>query len=1735
MVSNNAKRIALIFSVVTASAGCGSDSEPCAPGAEGCGETPVVCDAHNCVPDSPQCWSPCAVDRVDEQGVLHICSAEGLMPGCIGDTTCVDGSCVLPGAAAPACRTAAGCPDFQTCLDGRCYSTCADAMDCKAGARCHRKVCRPTCETSGDCTDPGTACSSDRVCEVVVQPAATSARSRGTFSVTPAALDLDPDRSEGAFTITNPTPTEVTFLVRKAKHRIRGVRGEVEIQLASEGASPMPWVHLGVPTPLRVQEIPVTVPAFGQREVVIARASRAETPSWDGVLEVDGGELGTRRVRLHHTGHVAGRWAGQIYYFGSFPDGRRAGRAPLDAWMASRDDVDAADRVPNAFLKAWVRFRNGQLSFEQMMALLQSTITGSWQFSRVAQLCSEAGYGEAAACAPYGGAGSASVIPYTSAAHVDLIPSGVVELSFAMNLAAGASNPACSGQDYCLVGRVDSEAALQYGGDPQVVLRFASDPASPDSCARLGGDACITYLDRLEAHISVGGRVPPDAGDTCGREGFERVQVPWLVPGFAPPGGAEGLESECRDTDVPLASANPVPDGVPRRRSLELVDGVALNQQQMLLILREAIEPFHGGAEDIYGYAFVVLERANRDLEPEEVQGQVLEDDRELSSGLQIDCSAELLEAVAGRGASMDGLTGFERDALANAVVTGRSSATVTLPVLGAVEPHYVCVFNEVVAEDQPPLTRSVFDAGPDGAMACPPGSLAVYFGVDDADAIELGIEDHACHAQRPQNCLETLSGWLAEGRALHLMVRDRARFPQATGATFDLGWQCAVPDRASCDDDLYDLRQGKTFFLEDDVDVFFSPLASEIHQAFRYRTQFVSRAGKNIGFSPSVCQPGADLVPYCYDPTLLGRITARIDCALELYHHSLGDPLYVDASTQTRLRRFLQQSFGVLQQANPVGDPVLERGFEHLYAELLINLGDDAVTKALSSRFDLGQTNQLSFPGSQFETDGVDISGIAGFELYQLHRATQYYELVLDRFYRLSPSIWQDLTGADPFPYITQSSISYLDRVIRASAQLSNAYSEIAERYQSFNRPDLARRVLERAYVRAYQESLILSEVLDEVAKIVSPSEVAQVARAVEQAQRRFRIGMLAMQDQHERLNEGLSFFGFPADYIPFPALDEDDVNGFEVMMDRAQGALDAAAEQEQRALDARRGFDVDEADFQAELVDLRVNYHTRLGELCGTFVAEDGRVYPAIREYAHLSPELAGFDDPCGAKSGEIWLQGGEIDVRRLDITRVQQEIRNVQTRAELAEGSVGAQCALIREDVAAFLANQRVVNGYEKTIETLEFTNSVLDKTLDFIDGSSSRALDVALGEASPVGRAVGGVAIGIWAGAALVHLGATTGIEYAIKDKRAQIRERELAYEEYNIGRECDYLNAELVFTVREIHLDMDLLELDALEAIWGLETEVAVLGSLQNERRRVLAEWADTKQLALDAAAALNDPNTRIMRNDAVLSADRTFERALRDAYRATKVFEYYTAQSYPDQERLYFARMVDGGDYNLRRYLADLDDAYFEFEDGRGNPDTRVARISVRDDVLRIPRYAEDGSGRPMTLEQRVAAFRTRLQDPALLDDNGWLTLAFPTSFEDLSPITYNHKVLFIEVELFGDTGGDPIGRVYLRQVGTGVVQDGTGDRLYYAFPRRTAVINPVMDGNRDYGQDSDGAIAGPSRSIFRSFRFRERPVVNTNWELVLNQRTEAVNEDINLGGLDDIEVHIFYTDFTAD
>ena len=156
---------------------------------------------------------------------------------------------------------------------------------------------------------------------------------------------------------------------------------------------------------------------------------------------------------------------------------------------------------------------------------------------------------------------------------------------------------------------------------------------------------------------------------------------------------------------------------------------------------------------------------------------------------------------------------------------------------------------------------------------------------------------------------------------------------------------------------------------------------------------------------------------------------------------------------------------------------------------------------------------------------------------------------------------------------------------------------------------------------------------------------------------------------------------------------------------------------------------------------------------------------------------------------------------------------------------------------------------------------------------------------------------------------------------------------------------------------------------------------------------------------------------------------------------------------------------------------------------------------------------------------QRVRQFREELQDVSLLDNRGYISIPFPTTDEmlRLSPLTRNHKLQFVEVEVVGTSVGDTIGRIYLRQRGTGVVRTVDDESLRFAFPEVTGVIDAFFNGSRVFNPE-----------IYRSLRFADRPLINSAWEVVINTRDEVANSDIDLDSLTDIRLYFYYTDFTA-
>ena len=104
---------------------------------------------------------------------------------------------------------------------------------------------------------------------------------------------------------------------------------------------------------------------------------------------------------------------------------------------------------------------------------------------------------------------------------------------------------------------------------------------------------------------------------------------------------------------------------------------------------------------------------------------------------------------------------------------------------------------------------------------------------------------------------------------------------------------------------------------------------------------------------------------------------------------------------------------------------------------------------------------------------------------------------------------------------------------------------------------------------------------------------------------------------------------------------------------------------------------------------------------------------------------------------------------------------------------------------------------------------------------------------------------------------------------------------------------------------------------------------------------------------------------------------------------------------------------------------------------------------------------------------------------------------------------------------------GQSTGRVYLTNKGTATVKRVNGDKSFYAFPERTAVINTFFNGERAFFDNTRVT------DVYVNFRLRDLPLANSSWELVLNTKDEPANKDINLRSLEDVRLYFYYSDFS--
>ncbi len=1719
------------------SAGCSCFASGTCLGGTVCVEATCVNEPSEVIepPADPLCYSPCNDNAVLADGSVRLCSEEDLLPGCVGNNVCEEGSCVPAGSGARACSGDIDCPDFQACMQGQCASNCEIDSDCPAGLGCNRKVCSLFCEIGQDDCARGQYCATvdgtvgfcalnadpeDGADPSVVEPT-------GTFAIENIALTFNNLSTKGGFRIVNNAPSTVKFTISKVRHVERsdtGIRTEVDM--------PLFWLSMGKEgATAKQQSFDVEVEGEGGTvEIVFTDVVNDTLPTWQGSVGVSS-RLGKREVQLSYVAKANGRWAGKLYYFTSFADER------LDDWLADNRSDAAGSAVGNAFIRRWNAFRQGRIpKLAEWLAVLTATRTGSWDWASTREACAVSG----GACYLFAGANGEGAIPYSRDETLAPIPSGVVDFPIALHLQEDAAD------NTILKGRIDSSSTLQYPGNPKITLKFSKDPAENTSCSSLSPNFCLVPLDAFRADIKVGGRYLSGPGDNdCTKaSGFELTQTPWLVPGFMQfTGLGSGNDAgrryryECRDTTLPftnavegdvlarnlsMAQANPVPDGASRQRHLRLVDGALINNDTLFIIFQETFSSFlsNDAADDFAAYGYMLLRRNPADLEPADYVGNNQGDQRIAPKDtLGAACSTDLLSQITLSGNPVAALSAGNVSAVTRALIDGASSTAEMasnnfLPEFSnsAPRPHYLCVssVSDQSIDNEGALqtnrrTVGYFDGGPGSIasgdnMSCPAGSTVRYF-VMDQPWNDATIADLPC--QKTGTCQDVFTRWVRNCEAGSCLGNLRV----------DPQWRCRDNNEVRCDSVRTDLRTAKKFYKATaTVASSFVPLSATIDNAFRYRSRFRNRQGGGLGFAPSLCVDGGDALPYCYEASAVEEAADRLDCLVDIFSNRYAQ---LDASAKSKVASTLRTSFAFEKAQN--GTKIAD-GFERLNAELLIMLGDDAYTDAFSSRFDLAGAAVYGFQGELFEPGGINLSGGAGFEMHRLYQATQYYQLVLDRFYALLPQIWQSVVGQETArQFISIDTIaSYFDRLIRASSQKSRAFSEIALRYQSFNRPELARGVVERSYASAYMESVILSHLMLRMGSVVKSADRPQIAQKTRRAALAYRSALLRMRRVYADLTDDLNFFGFAPDYVPFPALSPGENNAFEKLFVSAQQKIAVAAAKEERALRSKRSYDTDAVSFQNELSRIGINYDGQLAQLCGTFIGDDAEPYPAIEKYAALSGRTRLLGNPCGlVGNGAIYQAIGGAELAGLNLQSAIEATERLLGEMEIEGDRAEKQCAEI-ESLADFQLEQ---DGKIKNLSNdMQLVRDRLGRARRVRDEVQKAAQLLKCG--GYVDCLASAVAAGAVVAAATVYEGVATFNEKIIRRKQSDIAELQAGSSYKAALSQCTMLNIDSTARLNSIALGLFSSELDVLKAEYQVGLALSDVEKQRNEALRLASEQRELEQQTINLEAARNDPNVRIYKNDSILTADRTFKIALREAYRATKVYEYYTSQSYEALGDLFLVRMVANGDISLEAYLDDLGAAFYDYGEAFGAPDVRVHIVSMRDDIFAIPYY--DGAGQIMSSGARVSAFREALSDPALLDARGYTSVDFSTTVAALSPLTYNHKIRYIEAEIIGSDVGDTIGRLYLQQNGTNVIR-GIEETLYYAFPERTAVLNPFFNGQRTFTPE-----------VYRSERLRDRPVANTRWQAVLNQRDERVNQDISVNALTDIRFYIYYTDFTA-
>jgi hypothetical protein len=1705
-----------------------STCETCAPGTQGC-----ACAANNTCTGSLSCssglcqyrsiaphiscYTPCEQSYTESNGTLHTCSADGFIEGCVGNTSCVQGYC-QKNLAVPTintCSTDLDCAEHQACVENKCGSTCNTQSDCSSTETCYKHVCRLACSTENN-TSPcpqNTHCISEDgstgACLPLAVKTQTSALQTGAYSLSSNTFILTSAVRQQTLQITNFSNASKTFTLTKKSALHYDKASQRGFTNTSNPLSKLSMRESSAQT--SSHPLVVTVPSQGSVNILFSIES--EDPSiQQGVVAIAESGSVSQDLTFYFEPGEEGRWTGQKVSFAYFPT------EGLEEWLIDKNNLSKQNNVRNALFQKWqlVKQTNGLDGLKEWYAILAATQQESWKSPSLKRYCPN----PTQACYLYDNDFGFGV--YSSDTTAYPIPTGASALPVALNIRyTSISRP------FKMEGMLDSSVALHQSGNP--AIEMTSGMHIPGACSQ-NNIPCLNVLQSFNIRSAVGPRYASENPNTTCSEAwrfgenpsvFKKTATPWLLPGFTQNTYTEnnqryttqcvGYQNPWGDNETKhisnmyAASANPESTGFPIYRNLTLIDGAFIANETLFILYKETfyntrIPERHYFTS--YGYFLLNKEHIDTSNNALFAGNTPVQTEAPHLSVKQKGCSSNMLQKVLGKTSVQN-----NQDAshLVTVLMNGNTYANTVnkLPPYGEADGYSVHAYCEDTGTlDQGPLPTT-------DPVSCPIESRVIYFAsrnltrnmVSQLDC-QQSILRNGLIPKDPVTQKNLLKGTCGETLAYWFRTHSM-------DTRTDIGRQCKDPSLFYCDTQRQDLFADQEFFFNQSGQGYFDPIHTSIKDAFRYKFRFTNRNGTSLGFTPSLCTQDTEKFPYCYDAPAIEELEERIACLQESY---IEHNLRISTELKNALHSFLRFNFG-FNESTP--------GFEYLHAELLIMLGDEAMTQSYTSRFDMAQSSLGVFRGELFEEEGVSLSGTLGSEMIHLYQAVQYYQKVLKRFERNRHSIENGVYfTASNRSFVGENTAStYLLKLVRASTQKARAFSEIARRYHAINKASLARKVIERAYEGIYLESITLNNFFIQVHNTEKPLSQNAVLDALQKAQKSYASALLDMYETYQALSNDTTVAGFTPDYMPFPALNPADTNAFDKIIASAEEKTNIAQRKEEQAIAYSRNYNTHMASFENELHSIQNTYENELSNLCGTLTASNGQIYPAIPEYAYLNNKALSLGNPCGLMgTGELTQARGQVDTALVQLKATQARGDALVAQMQHETERVSQMCAFYASLADYEYTQQNKIYSAQNSITRWNQLKERVSHTQSFADSVANNLQCLVSVTGTDCGGAL--AAAGVKTIAFAVARTEIDALNNEIRQKQQDAALIETSLARWKTRSQCDLASIDSNARMKSMLIELHLNSIETVRSEYAVRLALGQVQSISNKAQALTVQYQESVQLAKNIQASQNNPNVRIYKNDAIIAADRTFNEALREAYRATLVYEYYTSQSYAKKGDLFLTRMVSYGDHSLEEYLSELKESFYTFEEYFGKPDLRLAIVSMRDDILNIPRIGP--TGEPLSLQQRVDLLRKKLQETTYYTPEGFLSLPFSTQFKSVSPLTRNHKIVSLEAEVIGSDIGDNLGRIYVVQSGTSSVSNFNGSRNYYLFTPKPAVVNTFFNGSKPL-----------SPSLYKNDRLRDRPYINTEWRMVLNQQNESVNQDINLQSLTDIRLYVYYSDFT--